>query len=230
MNGFARFGLVAATFCAALTGVPASAGMVLSQVIVDLQPDRPPREDVEVWNDGDERMYVLAEPYEIKNPGTPTEQRVAADDPTVSGLLVSPRRIVLEPGERRTLRIAEVGERPASERVYRVAIKPVTGIVSATASALKVLIGYDALVLVRPSNYTGDLLGDRAGRLLTIHNNGNASQELFEGRQCDASGGNCQTLPAKRLYAGASWQQTLPYDTPVNYKHAIGSKILDVQF
>src|SRR5262245_59380906 len=34
---------------------PASAEIVLSEVIVDLSPSAPPREDVEVWNNGPER-------------------------------------------------------------------------------------------------------------------------------------------------------------------------------
>ena len=71
----------------------AHAEMVLSQVIVDLLPSKPPREDIEVWNDGDERMYVLAEPFEILAAGTPAEQRVAVTDPERAGLLVSPLRL-----------------------------------------------------------------------------------------------------------------------------------------
>src|SRR5687768_18378081 len=84
----------------------ANAEMVLSQVIVDLLPGKPPREDIEVWNDGTERMYVLAEPFEIRGAGTPAEQRSPAGLPDESGILVSPQRLVLEPGERRTIRVA----------------------------------------------------------------------------------------------------------------------------
>src|SRR5688500_10394800 len=73
----------------------ARAEMVLSQVIVDLLPGTPPREDIEVWNAGTERMYVLAEPFEIRAPGTPQEQREPAGLPENSGILVSPQRLVL---------------------------------------------------------------------------------------------------------------------------------------
>lgn len=203
----------------------AHAEMVLSQVIVDLQPGKPPRDDIEVFNDGPDRMYVAADPFEIRNPGTPQEQRVPAGDPEQSGILVSPERLVLAPGEHRTIRIAAVGERSAQDRVYRVAIKPVAGPVSAGQSALKVLVGYDALVLVRPAQFTGDVTGQRSGKTLTLTNAGNTAQELFDGRQCDAAGKDCRDLPAKRLYGGASWQQTLPFDTPVNYKAAIGPTV-----
>lgn len=208
----------------------AHAEMVLSQVIVDLVPGKPPREDIEVFNDSDERMYVLAEPFEIRNPGLPGEERLPVGDPEAAGLLVSPLRLVLEPGERRTIRIAAIGERPASDRVFRVAIRPVAGTVEAEASALKVFVGYDTLVLVRPAQLTGTVEGQRAGRTLTLRNPGNTAQELFDGKQCDAAGGNCQALPAKRLYPGATWDQALPFDTPVTYRAAVGSTVRDRQF
>jgi Mat/Ecp fimbriae periplasmic chaperone len=208
----------------------ASAEMVLSQVIVDLLPGKPPREDIEVWNDGDERMYVLAEPFEIRSPGTSAEERIPARTPEESGVLVSPQRLVIEPGERRTVRVAAIGERSASDRVYRVAIRPVAGAVTAESSALKLFVGYDTLVLVRPERFTGDIDGERSGRTLTLRNNGNTAQELFDGRQCDSAGRDCRELPPKRLYPGATWQQTLPFETPVSYKSAIGPTIRDRQY
>ena len=208
----------------------AQAEMVLSQVIVDLLPGNPPREDIEVWNDGPERMYVLAEPFEIRAAGTSDEQRIRAGPADQSGILVSPQRLVLAPGERRTIRVAAIGARPSSDSVFRVAIRPVAGAVSADESALKVFVGYDALVIVRPEKFTGDINAMRNGRTLILSNAGNTAQELFEGRQCDSDGINCRTLPAKRLYPGASWEQSLPYETPVSYKSAIGPTIRDRQF
>ena len=203
----------------------AHAEMVLSQVIVDLLPNKPPRDDIEVFNDGPDRMYVAADPFEILHPGTAQEQRVPASDPEQSGILVSPQKLVLAPGEHRTIRVAAVGERPTSDRIYRVSIRPVAGPVSASETALKVLVGYDALVLVRPAQFTGDVTGERKGTSLTLTNAGNTAQELFDGQQCDPAGKNCRPLPAKRLYPGQAWQQTLPFATPVAYKAAIGPTV-----
>jgi P pilus assembly chaperone PapD len=208
----------------------AHAEMVLSQVIVDLMPGKPPRDDIEVWNDGAERMYVAAEPFEIVGAGTPAERRVAVREPEAAGLLVSPQRLVLAPGERRTIRIAAIGDRPAADKVFRVAIKPVAGAVSAEASALKVFVGYDTLVIVRPARFEGDLAAARSGRTLTLTNAGNTAQELFDGKQCDATGADCRALPAKRLYPGAEWRQELPFDTSVSYKAAIGPTIRTREF
>ena len=101
--------------------------------------------------------------------------------------------------------------------------KPVVGSVGAEATALKVLVGFDVLVLYRPAAIKGDVTGQRVGRKLVIRNESNTAQELFEGTQCDAKGLNCQTLDAKRLYAGAVWEQILPYDTPVKYQLTAGN-------
>ena len=147
-----RIAGLAALVLAAGSASPAAAEMVLSKVIVDLPAEKPPRDDIEVWNDTSETMYVSAEPFMIIAPGTPDEQRIPATRPQESGLLVSPQRVVLAAGERRTIRVALVGERPMEDRVYRVAIKPVAGSVSASTSALKVFVGYDALVIVRPQD------------------------------------------------------------------------------
>lgn len=219
-----------ATAAALGLGSMAHAEMVLSQVIVDLMPGKPPREDIEVGNLGNERMYVSAEPFEIRGAGTSEEERIAADEPDRSGILVAPRRLVLEPGERRTVRVAAIGDRSATDRVYRVAIKPVAGAVSADSSALKVFVGYEALVIVRPDKFTGEVVGIREGATLTLRNAGNTAQELFDGQQCDASGKDCRALPAKRLYPGATWRQELPFATQVTYKAAIGPTIRERKF
>lgn len=210
---------------ALLSPSAASADMVLSQVIVDLEPNEAPRDDIEVSNNGSERMYVLAEASEILNAGTKDETRVDARHPSAAGLMVSPQRMVLAPGERRVIRVALTGNRPARERVYRVAIKPVAGDVISEVNAVKILVGYDVLVLARPAQESGVLTIERIGKTLVIRNEGNASQEIFDGEQCDRDGKDCRALPAKRLYAGASWEQTLPHDESVTYSAARGSRI-----
>lgn len=208
----------------------AHAEMVLSEVIVDLLPGKPPREDIEVWNDGEERMYVVAEPSEIVGAGSAHEQRLTVPSSEEAGLLVVPRRLVLEPGERRTIRIASFGERSASERVYRVAIKPVAGPLAADQSALKVLVGYDTLVLVRPAKLVDDLRAERTGDTLTLRNAGNTSQEIFAGSQCAGDGRDCRTLPSKRLYPDGVWTQSVPFGTPIHYKSSIGPTVRERTF
>lgn len=205
----------------------AHAEMVLSKVIVDMQSGAASYEDIEVWNAGDERLYVSVEPFEIQRPGQPGEQRVASPDPGQSGLLVTPQRLVLEPDQRRLIRVSAIVPPGPVDRIYRVTVKPVAGPVTSEVSALKVFVGYDVLVLRRPQAVTGDLVATRSGQRLTIRNASNTAKEIFEGRQCDARGANCKTLPATRLYAQSEWSQELPYDTPVEYRvtHGNGSEV-----
>ena len=201
---------------------PASAGLVLSEVIVDLKAGAPPREDIEVLNDGAERLYVAVEPAEIKAAGTPAEARVEVRDPGALGLLATPNRLVLEPGQRKLVRIASL--KPASDRdlIYRVAVKPVVGAIEATGSGLKVLVGYDVLVIVRPPHPAASITATRSNATIVFKNDGNTNAEMFGGRQCDAAGKSCIEFPSHRLYAGALWQVPIARDTPVEYSVKVG--------
>ena len=63
---------------------------------------------------------------------------------------------------------------------------------------------------------TQDLFGSVLAK--TITNGGNSSVELTEGKQCAGSGKSCRPLPGKRLYAGASWAQSLEGGGTVEYR------------
>ena len=204
---------------AALFGAgPAHAQLAISQLVVELKAPSARTADVEIFNDGDERSYVAIEPRGIAAPGTKDMHDVHSPDPEKLGLLVSPARMVLEPRERKTMRVAVIGGSSDTERVYRITVKPVSGKVEAELTGLKLLVGYDLLVLVRPAAVRQDIAISRQGRSLTLTNRGNSSVELADGKQCDAQGKDCRTLPAKRLYAGASWQQELPLGSPAEYR------------
>lgn len=211
-------GVRAALAALAALAIPASAKaeIVLSQLVVDLGAKANERADIEVWNTSGERAYVAAEPSEILEAGRPSEQRRTEADPEKRGLLVSPNRMILEPGQRRLIRIAPIGPRGTTERVYRVTVKPVAGELTSDVSGLKLLIGYDVLVLLRPVEMRPILSAVRSGNRLTIRNDGNASVELIDGRQCSA-GSSCADLPGRRIYAGAEWSQELKSAAPVEY-------------
>ena len=208
---------LAVSLLSMVAAAPAAAELVVSQLIVDFRSGGPRTADIEIFNNSDERSYAVVEPRELLNPGTPREERIAVPDPAKLGLIASPARFILEPHQRRTLRIAAIGPAATSERVYRVTVKPVTGDVSGSESGLKLLVGYDLLVLVRPPALRNAVQAERSGSQLTLTNNGNASVELSEGKQCDP-GGTCRSLPAKRLYAGASWKQQLPAPASGEYQ------------
>ena len=196
---------------------PARAELVLSQLVVELKAGSKLRDDIEVWNNSPDRAYVAVEPSEIVNPGQKTEIRTQQRDPEKRGLLVSPARLILEPGQRKLVRVAVLSPSLERERVYRVTVKPVAGELASDQSGLKILVGYDVLVLARPADPQPRLTAERSGNLLTFRNEGNSSLELVDGRQCPAAG-KCIELPGKRLYAGAEWSEQLGSSLPVEYR------------
>jgi len=217
---------------ALLTTTNANAGIGLSQAIVDFSDSKTRRFDTWVINDGDERAYVAIEPAEIVHPGLPGETRVTEPDPEKRGLLVTPARVILEPKQRRMIRLVVIGDRK-SERIYRVKIHPVAAPVEIDKNqpapkksgiGIKVLTGYDMLVIVRPLQPVANVVAQREGSKLTLRNTGNTNALLINGTQCDASGQGCKNLPAMRLYAGAKNTIDTPYRTPVSYEVVVDTK------
>ena len=207
-----RYKALALALLLASVGIPAApagAEIVLSELIVELAPGKDSRQDVEVWNSSTERAYVAVEPAEIINPGTDSQTRRQDPDPEKLGILVSPARMILDPGQRKLIRIAEIAPAGDRERIYRVTVKPVTGKVTSDQSGLKILVGYDVLVLVRPARPQPNIVFTRSADTVTFRNDCNVSVELVDGRECDSSGKACSDLPGKRLYAGATWSEQL---------------------
>ncbi|WP_147385650.1 fimbrial biogenesis chaperone [Oleomonas cavernae] len=116
------------------------------------------------------------------------------------------------------------------ERVWRVAFRPMVGETSAEGSALKVLVAYNILVIALPPAPRAEVAARRNGRTLFLENHGNSNALLFDGRQCDAAGGNCRELPSRRLYAGNDWRLELPYDTPAEWRVEVAGKILNNRY
>ena len=214
----------------AIPTIPAHANLVLDKVIVDLGPDQLPRDDIELFNEGSERMYVLVEPFLVRNPDTEAEERVlrAVDD--VSDLLVSPRRLVLDAGERRLVRLAIIGDRPSEEQIFRVRIRPVVGEVETVASGLQVLVGYDTLVIVRPDAIVGELEVTRDIGHITVVNRSNASQEFYDGRICNSDDSKCTDLSPNRLYPGEVWQIDADETASVSYTRVVAGRSEQYEF
>ena len=209
---------------------PSQARLGVSPVIVDFQPEQPQNADIELFNDGPERVYVVVEPSEIKGAGTPTEQRIQVRDPKLLGLLAVPSRLILEPGQRKFLRIVMLDEPASYDRIYRVTVKPVTGEVEAPVTGVKILVGYDLLVIQRPKQPKADIKASRSGTALTLTNDGNTNAELFNGRACDAGTIHCNDLPGHRLYAGASWTVPIIASGNVEYTVKTGETISTQKF
>jgi P pilus assembly chaperone PapD len=216
--------LLAIALLPVLASVPARAGLSVTPVIVDFGPGVVPRADIDVSNDGTERLYVVVEPSLIENPGTAAEKRTQKADPEALGLLATPNRLILEPGQHKFVRLAVLLDPGPEDRIYRVTIKPVSGGVEATATGLKILVGFDLLVIQRPANPAAHISAQRSATGLTFHNSGNTNAELFNGAQCVAEN-RCTKLPSHRVYAGSNWEVPLSGPAPVEFTLRIGSKV-----
>jgi P pilus assembly chaperone PapD len=230
VRGFRTSALAAALAIASFAqpSGQARAELLVSQLVVELSPGEHRRADVEIVNSGPDRIFVSAEPREIVGAGTAAESTRVDPDPEKLGLLVSPARMILDPGQRKLLRIASIAT-GARERIYRVTVKPVVGKLESEASGLKVLVGYDMLVIVRPPDPSPHVSGTRGAGGLTLKNDGNVSVELDEGKACDLAMKSCESLPGGRLYAGATKTIEVGSDRRVTYKAKAGSKILPIQ-
>jgi P pilus assembly chaperone PapD len=209
----------------------ARAEFSLSSMVIDFAGGAPRQQDIELHSSDADTLYLDTEVFEIKNPGTPQEERVKLDKPEEAGLIVSPRRTVLQPGANKNMRFIVVNTPKDTDKIFRVTVKPlVSGISARSKVALKVMIGYDAMVVVRPEKTTVDLTGQRNGTQLTLTNKGNTSMLLQNGSQC-LSTADCKPLDVVRVYAGQTWSTTLPDATlPASYQVWDGTKTQEYKF
>lgn len=200
-----------------LMALPARAEFIISNAILEFNAGGPRQQDIELVSRSEASDYVVTEVSKILDPGLPTEKRELVGDPQQGGLLVTPEKTVLAPGARKLLRFVLLREPDAQEHVYRVTVKPVIkGVDNASKVGLKVLIGYEALVIVRPAKPVPAYTVVRNGRTLSIANTGNTNVLFQNGAQCPASEG-CELPPALRVYPGQKAQVELPLDKTVTY-------------
>jgi Mat/Ecp fimbriae periplasmic chaperone len=189
----------------------------VSRLIIDIGPDSE-REDIVVGNIGEEVAYVEIEISEYLNPGTPEEIVVVRDSPRELGILASPNRMILQPGEKAILRLAVI-ERPDDiDRVFKITVTPVVGEIESSENAIKFVYAYGLVIILRPDNPQPAVTVARDGRMLSAANSGNTMVQFGFGVQCDATGANCVDIANKRVYPNSTWEYEPAYDTPVTFK------------
>ena len=212
--------LTGVVLCVVALGLATAAWANLSidKLWVEFADGQPGRSDIVIRNDGDERYYIDVTVAEVVNPGTEAEERVVVADPEARGLLVTPNRLILEPGALRSIRLVSLNEGLTSDHIYRVMIRPEVGAIRSDASVLdgspnivmKLMAAYDVLVVARPQGGKAQVSAARSGRELTLTNSGNSNILITEGSVCPRdvaeSEGNerCASINAVRLYAGNS--------------------------
>ena len=197
----------------------ARAQLAIDRLWVDFDAKTANRADVVIRNESKDRYYISVIPSEIVLPGATDEKRVEMADPEKLGLLVTPNRLVVEPGATRSIRLVSLNGELTTDRVYRVKVTPQVGdIVVAEAAAntrglaVKVLAAYDVLVTVRPKGGKAAIVATRTGSELSLRNAGTSNVLLYDGLGCnagEASDTKCEKIGSRRLYPGNEWKITL---------------------
>ena len=214
-----------------MVALPSSAEFMISSAIIEFNAGGPHQQDIDLISRGTANDYIVSEIQEIKNPGLNDESRYMVDDPTSSMLLVTPDRTILGAGSRKTLRFVLLKEPDIAEHIFRVAIKPVIkGIQNDGKVGLKVLIGYEVLVIVRPTLARPSYKAARSGRRLQISNTGNTNILFQNAQQCPPEPARCKAAPVARVYPGEATTVTLPLDAPATYSVWDGKEAKEARF
>lgn len=213
-----------------LIGADAAATMQLERNIVHLLPGEPPRADLRITNPDSETLFVEVEVLEVRNPGSENEERVPVRDPGAVDFLVTPNKFIVPPGSRQVVRFVNTGGHDQRERMFRVNFKPVSPPMEATQHAIRLVVGYQVLVVIAPERPEPKLAVERAGSLLRVANVGNSSVLLRNGVQCESVEAldardetACRGITARRVYPGGLWETELPFATPVEFTLSDGS-------
>lgn len=224
--------------CFTLLSSQGWAAMIVERSILYYLPGEANRQDVEIRNPDQEPLYVEVEIMEILNPGTDKEEKKMLTNPKESGLLVTPNRLAVQPGAKQMIRVVNLKGAGDKEKVYRINLKPVAADIEAEQTAIKILVGYQLLVLVAPAKPEPKIESVREGKKLILTNKGNVNILLSRGTQCakllepkpaDAKE-ECDEMPIRRLYPGNSMEVELKYDTPVNYLFSNGPSNQSVSY
>ncbi len=175
-------------------------------------------------------MFVEVNPRRVDDAGLPSEHSVENPDPEQVGLIATPTRLILEPGQRKFLRVAALRPPGDADRIFRVVVKPVSGAVTSTVTGLKLMFGYEMLVIQRPVKLAADLHAERSGDRLLLENRGDTNIELFRGKQCGAGDKVCEALPGERIYAGAKVVVPVKPAAVVTYVVKVGSSVTEKTF
>lgn len=198
-------------FCVAV-----NAQITVDQSVLEFDPGQKTR-DLEIGNSGQDKIYLDLKIAEIINPHTSEPERHELTDPRTAPVLVSPEQLLVLPGQRKRVRLIMRESATDTDRVFRLSVKPYTGKVDLgqaepgkTTSGIKVLLGYEILLLSRPEELTPQMKIERSDSTLTLTNTGNTNVLLRRIAQCEQDGSDCIEMQPNRLYVGERLELELP--------------------
>lgn len=205
----------------------AQAQLQLNEFFIDLDDGSTPGE-LYAANRGNETLYLQVTVEEVLNPGETNQEVIKISNPREAGVLVSPQRLVAQPGEEKRIRIVAL-DKTEDDRFFKVTVTPVAGdLESEEAIGVKVMIAYAAWVFQRPEQARPQIFAQQVGDVLTLRNTGNTHAEIVGIKQCAATG-ECENLQKFRLMAGKEKRLELASSAPVSAKIAYAGKSENLQ-
>lgn len=213
---------------AAMIAAPLNAQVKLSDFYVDLSSSAPANA-IYAANEGGETLYLKVDVAEVLDPSAKKHELHYEPDPRKLGLLVSPQRLVLAPGEEGRIRLVALTD-PDRDKFYKISVVPVTGSLSTESEVgVKVMIGYTAWAWIRPEGARPIVSAKRTGTKLILRNNGETLARMMMGKQC--AGETCESIEPFRLLAGQDKTLDLPFgDRPVSFRMIWGEDTEELVF
>ena len=195
---------------------PVAAQLVVDRTVLEFSPETR-AQTVIVGNSGDQAMYVTTELNESLDPESAEPTLQSYTDPRTAPVIANPRTMLLQPGQRKQLRLLVKAADVDKDRIYKLKVKPYIDKVtlnqpvdSRKRSALKVSVGYNLLLIQRPADPKAEVSVERRDGAIVFANAGNTNVLLKDIRQCDSAGQMCEELGTNRLYAGEELRIDLP--------------------
>lgn len=207
----------------------AHANLKLSDFYIDLH-EASRSDSIYASNLGKDMMYLKIKVVEVLAPNTDQQEIKEISDPKQLGLLVSPQRLVVKPGEEGRIRMVALSE-PQQDRYYKITVEPVAGALQSKKQiGVKILVGYSAWAYIRPKGTSPLVTGRRDGKKLILSNSGGTLAQMMAGKICPV-GTPCEKMEPFRVLAGQQKTIELPHETaPVSFRITWGNEGQDISF
>lgn len=192
------------------------------------------RADLKVYNlDKKNKAYVEITPFLVEHPGKQDEKDTSYKNIKKLGIFTSPKKLIIPAGGYSVVRIGFLNKPGEEDRVFRIRVTPRESWSEEKSdkmsAGVKILVAYGALVFQRPAVMRPHLTMQRKGKTLIIKNTGNTNIELVDAKQCDEKKQCVDLEKTRRLYAGQTWQFTLPKAAPVRFLQIIGNDYKEIE-
>lgn len=205
----------------------AQGDLLISRSIIIFDDILKSKEDVTVVNDDPENnLFVQVESFRVDAPGATNEQLVPIDGDPDPTFIVTPTKLIVDPGGTSLVRLLNLQAPDQIEMVYRINFLPIEKPIELVENPnndmispmIEILIAYQVLAIVLPLDPQAIVELARNGKIAVFTNPANANYLLVAGQQCNPLDENeCLELPSKRIYPGNRWELELPYDGPFTY-------------